>query len=109
MVNDLMIFLFGFAALICILDRPVSEYFTNRRYARERQRFQKEIDEGKSPDWCPRKIDYDGRMSVHSHDLLRTAKVKKTMAEFGLLIKRIDAEQQTRGLPSIQSYNGMDQ
>ena len=107
-MSDLTIFVLGFAAFAYFLDPPISEYFANRRYARERKRFQKEIDEGKSPDWCPRHIDYNGRVSVHPRDLLRTATVKRTLAEFDVLFKKIDTEQQARGLPPIQSYNGID-
>ena len=79
---NLFLCIFGIIGLLFVSFRPLYEWREQRRYARERRRFTKEVAEGKSPDWCPRTTSFDGAISISSSDLIHTKSFKIQIKKF---------------------------
>ena len=77
---EFMLLALGVAAAVLLIERPLTERSEMKRYTKERERFQKEVDSGIDPDWCPQRISYNGALSVDPADLVRTANFKRALA-----------------------------
>jgi hypothetical protein len=63
--------------LTVFLCDKLSQHGLDRKYRKERRRFETEVAAGRTPEWAPIHYTLGGGISVNPNDIIRSAKYKR--------------------------------